>query len=148
MNNIEFIGADDMIINNEENIHSGGFSVNSIMMKAGLSPIMTINNEMIGGNGNNENKINLFDNLVVPNFAYSLNLQTDKTSNGGNNTRNKKNYDVDDITNKDDDIIEDNLYEQLLELATQKIPRKSSNKTKNKLSKKLHNKTKRKNTKK
>ena len=39
------IGANELVFNTdkEEGVFSGGFNVNSIMMKSGLSPIMTLN---------------------------------------------------------------------------------------------------------
>ena len=53
MSELDYIGANELIFNNDikEGIHSGGFSVKSIMMKAGMSPIMTLNNQEnhIGG---------------------------------------------------------------------------------------------------
>ena len=77
MNDIDYIGANELIFNtdNEKTIYSGGFSVNSIMMKAGMSPIMTVNNQF-GGEGSLAvtNKVSdLFESLVVPNWALSYN---------------------------------------------------------------------------
>ena len=57
------IGANEMVFNNDtvNGIHTGGFSVNSIMMKNGISPIMTINKEQTGGS----NLVSdIFNNLV------------------------------------------------------------------------------------
>jgi hypothetical protein len=48
---MSYIGADELVFYNdkEKGIHSGGFSVNSIMMKEGRSPIITLNNNQNGG---------------------------------------------------------------------------------------------------
>ena len=71
MNNINYIGGDELVFNTDETggINSGGFSVNSIMMKAGMSPIMTLNGQK---GGEDSNKVSdLFDSLVIPNWAVS-----------------------------------------------------------------------------
>jgi hypothetical protein len=71
MNDINYIGADELVFNtdSEEGVYSGGFSVNSIMMKAGMSPIMTLNGQKGGGDSNQVS--DLFDSLVIPNWAVS-----------------------------------------------------------------------------
>jgi hypothetical protein len=71
MNDINYIGADELVFNtdSEEGVYSGGFSVNSIMMKAGMSPIMTLNGQKGGGDSNKVS--DLFDSLVIPNWAVS-----------------------------------------------------------------------------
>jgi hypothetical protein len=97
-------GANDLIFNSDMNsgIHTGGFSINSIMMKSGISPIMTINTDQHGGS----NVSDLFtSDLVVPNWAYSYDTKI-----GG---RSHKKYDSDD---EDDDNIDDDLHDKLLDL--------------------------------
>ena len=44
---MSYIGANDLVFNNNkvDGIFGGGFSVNSIMMKNGMSPIMTLNGQ-------------------------------------------------------------------------------------------------------
>jgi hypothetical protein len=72
MNKLDYIGANELIYNtdNENGIYSGGFSVNSVMMKAGMSPIMTLNTSQKGGT----NKVSdLFNDLVIPNWVLSYN---------------------------------------------------------------------------
>jgi hypothetical protein len=71
MNDINYIGANELVFNtdSEEGVYSGGFSVNSIMMKAGMSPIMTLNGQKGGGDSNKVS--DLFDSLVIPNWAVS-----------------------------------------------------------------------------
>ena len=52
MSELDYIGPEELVFSNtKEGIYSGGFSVKSIMMKAGMSPIMTINkpNGHMGG---------------------------------------------------------------------------------------------------
>jgi hypothetical protein len=103
---MSYIGASDLVYNNKDGIHSGGFNVQSIMMKGGISPIMTINNNMQTG-GSLGKVSDMFGGLVVPAFAYHNNYQS-----GGNNHNNHKKYDSDD----EDDVINDDLHDKLLDL--------------------------------
>jgi len=105
-----YIGPDELIYNNDGEIHSGGFSVNSIMLKNGLSPIITLNQSNIIGGGTNESKVSdLFNNLVVPNWSLSYNYKNGGTNNILNNKKihNEEN---------DDDMIDDSLHDKLLNL--------------------------------
>jgi hypothetical protein len=72
MNEIDYLGVNDLVFHNDikEGIHSGGFSVNSALMKSGLSPIMTLNTEKVGGSNNVSD---LFNDLVIPYWALSYN---------------------------------------------------------------------------
>ena len=90
--------------------NGGGFSVNSLMMKAGISPIQTLNTGIIGGDSNKVS--DLFNNLVIPNWTLSYN-SPDKvidTSMIGGNTKTKTKPDT------DDDVIHDDLFNKLFEL--------------------------------
>lgn len=100
-----YIGPDELIYNNDANgnIYSGGFNVNSIMMKAGFSPIMTLNETNISQIGGAENVSDLFNNLVIPNWSLSYNYK----NLGGSNSR--KDFD-------DEEIITEELHEKLLNL--------------------------------
>jgi hypothetical protein len=98
-----YIGPDELIYNIDapNAIYSGGFNINSIMMKKNLSPIITFNNsnnEKIGGM---RNVSDLFDNLVVPNWALSYNYKK-----GGMSM----------TETEDDDIIEEDLHDKLINL--------------------------------
>ena len=111
MSELDYIGPDELVFNNnrEGGIHSGGFSVNSIMMKSGMSPIMTFNTEQFGGNYNKVS--DLFNDLVVPNWALSYNNRI-----GGSKYKEVEHNDSD---SSDDDIIDDDLHDKLLELVKQ-----------------------------
>ena len=113
-NENEYINANDMIFSNDENIPSAGFSVNSIIMKAGLSPIMTINNDQMGGYSKEDGNSNLFDNLVVPNWTWSLNNNEHIENTIGGKYKQIKN-------DNNNDIINDELYDRLLDLAKENI---------------------------
>ena len=104
MNKLDYIGANELIYNtdNENGIYSGGFSVNSVMMKAGMSPIMTLNTSQKGGT----NKVSdLFNDLVIPNWVLSYN---DKMVGGEYKENNEK--------ENCDDEVDDDLYDKLLGL--------------------------------
>ena len=129
-NDLVFYGGDD------NQIYSGGFSVNSIMMKSGISPFTTLNkiNNQTGGNVSD-----LFKDLVVPSWLLS---QENKFNGGFNAGINKNNDDSD----SDDDVISNDLHDNLLHLVTvndsniknkKKLTKKNKNKvTKNKVTKK------------
>jgi hypothetical protein len=152
MSELDYIGADELVFNNdvEKGIHSGGFSVKSIMMKAGMSPIMTVNTEQIGGN--NDKVSDLFDNLVIPNWTLSYNnriiggkykeVEHNLDLNHKNKTYNKEQIE------DDDDVVDDDLHEKLLDLVKQhnnkidkpnkKITRKMRNKKRGTKKRKLN----------
>jgi hypothetical protein len=93
-------------------INSGGFCIKSIMLKNKISPIMTFNKSFT--EIEQINKVSdIFDDLVLPNWAY---LQPRKIINNveyDENIIHKNNYEVE---NEQDEIIDDYLYNQLLEL--------------------------------
>ena len=119
-NDLVFYGGSD------NQIYSGGFSVNSIMMKSGISPFTTLNsiNGQTGGNVSD-----LFKNLVVPSWLVS---QETKLTGGNKHT---KNLDED---SDDEEIISDELYDKLVDLVTVsdaeiKNKKKSTRRFKNKI---------------
>jgi len=118
--NHSYIGPDELIYNNDGEIHSGGFSVNSIMLKNGLSPIMTLNHNNANVNNNSnqmggEKVSDLFNNLVIPNWSLSYNYKNGAFFEGGANgvvyNSNKKSGDED-----DDEVMEEALHDKLLNL--------------------------------
>ena len=113
MEDTNYIGAGELVFSTdkENGINSGGFDVKSIMMKAGISPIMTLNGQSGGGDMNKVS--DLFDSLVIPNWALSYNNRII----GGHCKDVKNNYDSDD--NSDDENneeIDDDLHDKLLDL--------------------------------
>lgn len=104
------IGANDLVYTNKDGIYSGGFNVQSIMMKGGISPIMTINNND-GLKGGSTGKVSdMFSGLVVPAYAYY--------HNGGskNKVSSYKSHNIDDGSESEDDVIDDELHDKLLGL--------------------------------
>jgi len=111
---MSYIGANEFVFNNdkESGIHSGGFSVNSIMMKGGISPIMTLNGSTAQTGGAN-NVSDLFNDLVVPNWALSY-----PTIYGGGDSKSNNNSD-DESDDEEDDVIDDDIHDRLLNLVKQ-----------------------------
>ena len=101
------IDGDDLVFytNDDNQIYSGGFNVNSIMMKAGISPFKTLNkiNTQTGGNVSD-----LFKDLVVPSWLVSQG----NIFSGGRKQNNK------DSDSDDDEIISDDLHDKLVALVT------------------------------
>ena len=123
MEDIDYIGANELIFNKDDKlgVYSGGFSIDSIMLKNGMSPITTLNS---GSQEGGSNKVSdLFQNLVVPNWVLSYNM------NGGT----YKDHESD----KDDSDIDDELHDKLLDLVKEKEPKfEKQNKNNNKKNKK------------
>jgi hypothetical protein len=128
---INYIGGDELVFNNDTDlgIHSGGFSVNSIMLKAGMSPIMTVNSDQLGGT--NEKVSDLFNNLVIPNWTLSYN---NRLTGGKYKEIEKK------INDSDDDVIDDDLHEKLLDLVKQHEITAQKAKSNKKVTKRIKNK--------
>ena len=113
MEHTNYIGAGELVFSTdkENGINSGGFDVKSIMMKAGISPIMTLNGQSGGGDMNKVS--DLFDSLVIPNRALSYNNRII----GGHGKDIKKNYDSDDNSeDENNEEIDDDLHDKLLDL--------------------------------
>jgi hypothetical protein len=102
MSDIDYIGANELVFNTnkDSNIYSGGFSVKSIMMGNGMSPIMTINSENQQSGGGNKVS-DLFQSLVIPNWVLTYN----KTIGGSYKDE-----------SDDDSDIDDELHDKLLGL--------------------------------
>jgi len=98
------LGANDFIFYRDKEgdiIYTGGFNVNSILMKQGISPIMTLNKPNQSGGSVSD----IFNNLAVPNWALSYNKQQ-----GGN----KDGRRMDD--EEDTEVISDDLHDKLLNM--------------------------------
>lgn len=116
---MNYIGANEFVFNSDpvNGINSGGFDVNSVMLKAGISPIMTLNSEQTGGG---DKVSNLFESLVIPSWVLSY----------GNKTGGDK---YNDVELSDDSDIDDDLHDKLLDLVKQdeaNMKKKQNKKTK------------------
>ena len=114
------INAEDLIFysDKENNIYSGGFKLNSVMLKQGLSPIVTLNqnhdsNPQRGGSTsslNTNNVSDLFNHLVVPNWAFT----TPFKKVGGKKMR--PNEEEEKEGKEEDDFVSDDLHNKLLSM--------------------------------
>jgi hypothetical protein len=129
MNNI---GIDELVFNNdiENGIYSGGFSVKSIMMKNGISPISTLNLQK----GGDMSKVSeLFNDLVVPNWLLSKPYHF---GGGGIHVEDDLNTTEPELTY--DDNIEPDLHDKLVELASINMkPNRQNSKKLKKMNKKI-----------
>ena len=115
---MSYIDGEDMIFNNDvdNNIHTGGFSVNSILMKGGFSPIITLNNEN-AQTGGYKNVSDIFNSLVVPNWALSYH---NKMSGGAYEDK-----DSDDEDSDDEDlyggkkVVSEDIHDKLIKLVSE-----------------------------
>ena len=125
MEDIDYIGANELVFNTnkDSNIYSGGFSVKSIMMGNGMSPIMTINSENQQGGGNKVS--DLFQSLVIPNWVLTYN----KTTGGSYKDE-----------SDDDSDIDDDLHDKLLGLVKEHDSKLNQQKPKKKTRKQASSK--------
>lgn len=131
---MEIIKDDELIYvnDNKNGINSCGYNVNSLLFNSGISPIMTLNEK---SKENNSSISSLFNNLVVPNWALHYEPHNSKIDSK-----------LDD--NSSFEIVDDNLYDKLMDLAIYKDPFFNTNEISNNMTggneikRKKHNKTK------
>ena len=125
------IGVNDLVYTNKDGIYSGGFNVQSIMMKGGISPIMTINNND-GQTGGSTGKVSdIFSGLVVPAYAY-YHTGGSKSKNTSYKSHNSDN----DESESEDDVIDDDLHDKLLGLVREHDNKLKQEERKKKLTRK------------
>jgi hypothetical protein len=124
---MDYIDSSDLVFNDGKNgIYSNGFSVKSLLMKGGVSPIITFNTEQNGGN----NVSDIFNDLVVPNWT----LYHPSKMIGGRHYKSTAdneidNSDSDSDSDSEDDAIDDNLHDKLLDMVKhQEIVKKNNKK--------------------
>ena len=114
-NTSEQIGVNDLIFQmSGGKIYSGGFTINSRLLKGGIAPITTFNNSsdseepdgVFGGSGS----------YIIPPFFF---IPPTETQHGGK-PKNTYNYEED----HESEIISDDLHDKLLQLAEAKMNRK------------------------
>lgn len=108
------ITADDLIYYKEgDKIYSGGFQVNSILMKKGLSPYTSFQH---AGSTNENNVSDLFKNFAVPSglLYYPNKLGYDSAD-----VIVEKDYVVQgEFDDDDEDYVTEDIHDRLLELAS------------------------------
>lgn len=133
---MDIIKDDELIYvnDNKTGINSCGYNVNSLLFNSGISPIMTLN-EKGNKKGIGSTISSLFNNLVVPNWALHY-----KPNNSKIDTK------LDD--NSSFEIVDDNLFDKLMDLAIYKDQFFNTNKdinnmtAGNEIKRKKHKKTK------
>lgn len=122
---IDYIGPNELVFNTDKDggIYSGGFNVNSIMMKAGMSPIMTLNSGQLGGD-NIKNVSDLFKDLVIPNWALSYHS---KMTGGEYKDETDSNSDDSNSDDSDSDL-DDDLHDKLVNLVRENEEKLKKNK--------------------
>lgn len=130
MNDIDYIGANELVFNTdkEAGIYSGGFSINSIMMKSGLSPIITVNKPLQSGGASQVS--DLFKDLVIPNWALSYSMKGGEYKDESSDTDSDVDSDID-----------DELHDKLLGLVKEHDIQNGGNKKKKTRRQRLSKKT-------
>lgn len=147
---MSYIDATDLVFNNDtiNGINSGGFNVNSLLMKRGISPIVTLNTSPLQNGGDKVSDI--FNDLVVPNWAL---YNPGKLMGGASIIRQKNNTNNSDSDSDSDsdDALDDTLHDQLLDMVKhhetvnnfkKKNTKKGRTLSKNKITKKKLNRSK------
>ena len=101
----------------DDNIMSGGYSINSIFLNDGISPMKTLNsleNDQTGG----KKVSSIFDNLAVPAGLFLINQ---KSFTGISNL----------TTNKNSEMLPDNIFDEFMKMIeVDKKNKKGKRKTK------------------
>jgi hypothetical protein len=126
------MNAEDLIFysDKENNIYSGGFNVNSVMLKQGISPMVTLNQSNNSQSGGSNDVSDLFNHLVVPNWAFTTPFKKGGKKMELNNE--------DDDREENDDFISEDLHSKLLSM----VKVEDSKNTNTKANKKIKTKTK------
>ena len=101
-----FTGEDLVFYKENDKIMSGGYSSDSILLKEGFSPMMTLNESYLASGGKKERVSNLFENLAVPAGLFYI----PQTS--GVKHNNEYNYDEE----CEHFVLSDDIHEQLFKL--------------------------------
>uniref|UniRef100_A0A6C0E612 Uncharacterized protein n=1 Tax=viral metagenome TaxID=1070528 RepID=A0A6C0E612_9ZZZZ len=104
-----FTGEDLVFYKENDQIMSGGYSIDSILLKQGIAPITTFNTPITGGR--KEQVSNLFENLAVPAGLLYIHHKP---------SFNEHNYD--EVCNHD--VLSDDIHDQLFALVELQKPKK------------------------
>jgi len=108
---MDIIKDNELIYVNDKKrgINSCGYNVNCLLFNSGISPILTMNNASENNNKSSSTISSLFENLVVPNWALHYEPNNSKIDSK-----------IED--NSTFEIVDDNLYDKLMDLAIYKDP--------------------------
>jgi hypothetical protein len=122
-----YLDANDLVYSKDpsQGVTSAGFSVDSIMMKIGISPIRTMNTS---DPTKEEDVASLFKNkLVVPNWLLSFPPSSIPPSFSGGNG-NKEHQESKDMYGDEEDVMDDDLHDRLLDLVKEHDAKQSKKK--------------------
>ena len=124
---MNYFDSDEFVFTNDKEggINTGGITVNSLMMRKGLSPIKTLNTNSTnnGMSGGGDKVSNLFDNIVVPNWVYTIGKMNGGSSNSYEDSKRE-------LDSDDDSVIGDDLHDTLVGLVEQHETKSKENKSK------------------
>ena len=125
---MSYFSGDDLVFYKEnDKIMSGGYLINSIMLKEGISPMTTFNNKYSGGSHDNQKVSSLFDNLAVPAGLFYMNPKQNESC---------------EYIMEDHAVLSDDIHDKLFELIEAKKTKKLTKKQKNNPNKKISRKKK------
>lgn len=115
---MSYLGPNEIIFNNdsEQGINAIGFSVNSIMLKNKISPIRTINTHNLS---NADLVSDLFNDLVVPNWAFTHSHNSHNSHNYDDSCEDENNSKYNDCECENNEVIDEQLYDRLFDLIRQ-----------------------------
>jgi len=118
-NNSDLIGSEDLVTytNDKGETYGGGFNVNVVLMKKGISPMITLNNN--NNNGTIQKVSDLFENLAIPNWAIAYkSLENVQDIMGKNYYGGSYNSEDNEDDQNGEGVIDNDLYNKLLGLVT------------------------------
>lgn len=130
------IDANDLVYskNPSNGITSAGFNINSAMMKFGIPPLTTFNDNLSNSiETETETVANLFANQLVVPYLYMTQKDFTNIEGGGNSD---KKYMRHEITDDEDDTVDDDLHDRLLDLVKEHDKKKDTKALKKKLTRK------------
>lgn len=118
-----FSGHDLVFYQEDGKIMSGGYLIDSILLKQGISPMTTLNQS--GGINTNNKVSNIFENLAVPAglmYTYKKGSSIDDNSQKGGLNQNKN-------TNKNTNIdLSDEIHDELFKHIEVNLNKRNTNK--------------------
>lgn len=137
---MSYFSPNDLVFYKEnDQIMSGGYLINSILLKQGISPMTTLNQQGGDNNNNDNNKVSsIFENLAVPAgllYSHSKGNSIQQLNDSSNDNNKQKNIVLDDDIH--DEFIKRIEMDFHNKKSKKKTRKQSINKNKNKQSKKL-----------
>lgn len=122
-------GPEELVYKRDEDaeVHSGGFSVRSILLKNKIPPIITYNVRQQQAGGSAQQVSDLFADLVVPNWAYQAGGHRKNDLSAPSVVRNKRyrddGSDSEPGSEESSDVLDEKLHQKLLDLVRERAER-------------------------